>query len=382
MNTIEQRDAGKREHARRTIAFVVCWSARWECASESPTALHRAGALGAMMQLRRVAPVPSTLSILTYHHIAEDDPAIRYDPGRRRRDAGAVSPPDGDCSRATARRSAIDELVARARRCAAAEEPGDGDVRRRLPVVPRHRAADPARGRRAARCSSSRRRSSPSAGSTGGSGSRSSLEHGARARRATLTLSARRSSSTRATRRARARSPTSSRTRAALDLERFLDELVARVRRRVERRDRARARRRSGDDVGPGPRARARRHGRRVALAPPPRAADARSPRRSQDELAGSRARSRGAARPAGARDRVSGRPPDRARSARSATRSTPPATRSACHERERRDADLAGALAQMIPTDPLRRPPAVDRPRDVATRCSSRRSPCRGSRI
>jgi peptidoglycan/xylan/chitin deacetylase (PgdA/CDA1 family) len=45
------------------------------------SALHGAGALGAMMTLRRVAPIPSTLSILTYHHIAEDEPGYRYDPG-------------------------------------------------------------------------------------------------------------------------------------------------------------------------------------------------------------------------------------------------------------------------------------------------------------
>jgi peptidoglycan/xylan/chitin deacetylase (PgdA/CDA1 family) len=43
--------------------------------------LHRAGALKAMMQLRRLAPGPSTVSALTYHHIADDDPAYPYDPG-------------------------------------------------------------------------------------------------------------------------------------------------------------------------------------------------------------------------------------------------------------------------------------------------------------
>ncbi len=41
--------------------------------------LHRAGALGAVMQLKRFAPVP-TVSILTYHHIAEQDPGYPYDP--------------------------------------------------------------------------------------------------------------------------------------------------------------------------------------------------------------------------------------------------------------------------------------------------------------
>ena len=43
--------------------------------------LHRAGALGAMMQVRRLAPVPSTVSILTYHHVAAEDSAYPYDPG-------------------------------------------------------------------------------------------------------------------------------------------------------------------------------------------------------------------------------------------------------------------------------------------------------------
>ena len=45
------------------------------------SALHGAGALGAVMALRRLAPIPSTLSILTYHHIAEDEADHRYDPG-------------------------------------------------------------------------------------------------------------------------------------------------------------------------------------------------------------------------------------------------------------------------------------------------------------
>ena len=44
-------------------------------------ALHRIGALKAVMQLRRLAPVPSTISILTYHHVAEHDPAYPFDPG-------------------------------------------------------------------------------------------------------------------------------------------------------------------------------------------------------------------------------------------------------------------------------------------------------------
>jgi peptidoglycan/xylan/chitin deacetylase (PgdA/CDA1 family) len=43
--------------------------------------LHRIGALKAVMHLRRLAPVPSTISILTYHHVAEHDPAYPFDPG-------------------------------------------------------------------------------------------------------------------------------------------------------------------------------------------------------------------------------------------------------------------------------------------------------------
>jgi peptidoglycan/xylan/chitin deacetylase (PgdA/CDA1 family) len=40
--------------------------------------LHRTGAFGAVMQLRKFAPIPQ-LSIVTYHHIADDDPAYPYD---------------------------------------------------------------------------------------------------------------------------------------------------------------------------------------------------------------------------------------------------------------------------------------------------------------
>jgi peptidoglycan/xylan/chitin deacetylase (PgdA/CDA1 family) len=43
--------------------------------------MHRAGALQALMQLRRIAPVPSTVSILTYHHVAAQDTAYPYDGG-------------------------------------------------------------------------------------------------------------------------------------------------------------------------------------------------------------------------------------------------------------------------------------------------------------
>jgi peptidoglycan/xylan/chitin deacetylase (PgdA/CDA1 family) len=43
--------------------------------------LDRVGALEAMMRLRRLAPVSSVVSIVTYHHIADDDAAYAYDPG-------------------------------------------------------------------------------------------------------------------------------------------------------------------------------------------------------------------------------------------------------------------------------------------------------------
>src|SRR5450432_860800 len=45
------------------------------------TAMHDAGALKALMHLRRLAPIPSRLTILTYHHIAESLPGYRFDPG-------------------------------------------------------------------------------------------------------------------------------------------------------------------------------------------------------------------------------------------------------------------------------------------------------------
>jgi len=41
--------------------------------------LHRAGALQAVMRLRSSLPV-STVSILTYHHVADHDPSYPYDP--------------------------------------------------------------------------------------------------------------------------------------------------------------------------------------------------------------------------------------------------------------------------------------------------------------
>lgn len=41
--------------------------------------LHRTGALGPLFRLRRLAPIP-TVSILTYHHVADHDPSYPYDP--------------------------------------------------------------------------------------------------------------------------------------------------------------------------------------------------------------------------------------------------------------------------------------------------------------
>lgn len=41
--------------------------------------LHKVGALGAVMQLRRLVPLP-TLSIITYHHVADPEPGYPFDP--------------------------------------------------------------------------------------------------------------------------------------------------------------------------------------------------------------------------------------------------------------------------------------------------------------
>jgi peptidoglycan/xylan/chitin deacetylase (PgdA/CDA1 family) len=41
--------------------------------------LHKAGALGAVMQLRKLVPMP-TLSIVTYHHVADQTPGYPFDP--------------------------------------------------------------------------------------------------------------------------------------------------------------------------------------------------------------------------------------------------------------------------------------------------------------
>ena len=43
--------------------------------------LHRTGALKVIMHARKLAPVPTTLSILTYHHVAEDEPGYPFDAG-------------------------------------------------------------------------------------------------------------------------------------------------------------------------------------------------------------------------------------------------------------------------------------------------------------
>ena len=41
--------------------------------------LHRAGAIEALMHVRRLVPLPM-VSIITYHHIADHDPGYPYDP--------------------------------------------------------------------------------------------------------------------------------------------------------------------------------------------------------------------------------------------------------------------------------------------------------------
>jgi peptidoglycan/xylan/chitin deacetylase (PgdA/CDA1 family) len=43
--------------------------------------LHRARALDAVMHLRRIAPVPPAVTIVTYHHVAPEDPAYPFDRG-------------------------------------------------------------------------------------------------------------------------------------------------------------------------------------------------------------------------------------------------------------------------------------------------------------
>ena len=67
--------ANKRHH--HTI--LVCWlpmGARERLA----TALHDSGALGALMRLRKLSTVPA-ISILTYHHVADEDASYPFDPG-------------------------------------------------------------------------------------------------------------------------------------------------------------------------------------------------------------------------------------------------------------------------------------------------------------
>ena len=50
----------------------------WRMSERFAGLLHRAGALHVMMRLRTLAPVP-TVSIVTYHHVAEHDPRYPYD---------------------------------------------------------------------------------------------------------------------------------------------------------------------------------------------------------------------------------------------------------------------------------------------------------------
>jgi peptidoglycan/xylan/chitin deacetylase (PgdA/CDA1 family) len=45
------------------------------------SALYGAGALGALMEVRKRLPMPPTLSVVTYHHVAEDTAGYKYDPG-------------------------------------------------------------------------------------------------------------------------------------------------------------------------------------------------------------------------------------------------------------------------------------------------------------
>lgn len=58
-------------------AMVSCVRVREQLA----VAMHRAGALRALMQLRRMSPGPPSVCILTYHHLAAHDPACPYDRG-------------------------------------------------------------------------------------------------------------------------------------------------------------------------------------------------------------------------------------------------------------------------------------------------------------
>ena len=163
-------DAREREHGLSTIApgmLLPTMGAREQLAA----ALFGSGVLGALMRLRRLAPVPTTVSILTYHHIADEDPTYGFDPGV------------ADATPAQFKRQL--ELVARYGTPISIEQlvralEGDPlpqnavmitfddgyrschDVA--LPLL--HEVGLPA-------CSSSRRRSSASAGCTGGSASRS-----------------------------------------------------------------------------------------------------------------------------------------------------------------------------------------------------------------
>src|SRR5258708_8997559 len=80
MNTTSSEMPGN-VNKRPDHSILVCSFSSMGARERLASALHDTGALGAFMQLRRLAPIPSTISILTYHHIAEDDPHYRFDPG-------------------------------------------------------------------------------------------------------------------------------------------------------------------------------------------------------------------------------------------------------------------------------------------------------------
>jgi peptidoglycan/xylan/chitin deacetylase (PgdA/CDA1 family) len=75
----QERDAGEGEHGvpNHSIRAMLRFVMRERLAD----ALHRAGALKVLMHLRRLTPVPSTVTILTYHQVADHDASYPYDPG-------------------------------------------------------------------------------------------------------------------------------------------------------------------------------------------------------------------------------------------------------------------------------------------------------------
>src|SRR5690606_15702001 len=77
----QQCDAGQSEHDDSPYLASELFFASVSARERFATAMHRAGALQALMQLRRIAPGPSTVSILTYHHVAAEDTAYPYDAG-------------------------------------------------------------------------------------------------------------------------------------------------------------------------------------------------------------------------------------------------------------------------------------------------------------